>query len=263
MTDIQEEIIILGLNEIISGSNTPLKKLILEKHANIFESRLSKVSTNIQAGIVEGMFIENPKVFYEDFWRNYINEAISVFDDASEVFCSTNGAWFVLLNRIKDMTGNDVDWFGVLCKLSLAVASSRRHVKGFALVLEWLTNYDKKNLVKLMHRTETKRYPKAIKVKLYMNLIESGQLDIKMARRIRSDTSGDLSSRMLAHLFESRCKYDDDSFGNLITQFSDTKHKWVARYIAVNMPISLAPFLMGLNDELAVKILEKRMNSEE
>jgi len=67
----------------------------------------------------------------------------------------------------------------------------------------------------------------------------------------------------LAHLFETRHAYTDDDFQNLVTQFSDTKHKWVARYIAMNMPMHLVPFLMGIKDKMALKILERRMEAAE
>ena len=135
--------------------------------------------------------------------------------------------------------------------------------QGFSTVLEWMIMADKNNLLTLLHRTETKQYPPELKIELYKRLVEFGLLDVKVARRIRSDSSGSLSHRVLEFLFSNRIMYTDDDFQNLITQFSDTKHKWVARFMALNMPIHLAPFLMGLEDKLAIQILEKRMNDAE
>jgi hypothetical protein len=265
MSDLWEKIIVKGLNAVIAQhAHANLKHTLLSKYPDILESRLAEVDVSIQMKIVEGMLKSNPAAFKEDFWGKYIEVALSKFDSAEPKFIHDNGAWFVLLNRIKDMKSEDgVDWFDVLCKLSTATSFSGSKTQGFSTVLGWLTTVNKEYLVKLMHRTETKKYPRALKQALYRDVISAGLLDVKIARRIRSDTSGDLSSNTLGFLFEQRNQYSDDDFQNLITQFSDTKHKWVARYIALNMPIHLAPFLMGLDDTLAITILEKRMNADE
>jgi hypothetical protein len=101
---------------------------------------------------------------------------------------------------------------------------------------------------------------KQLKIDLYRDLIRDGLLDQKLARRIRSDSSGYLSADILHWLFLNRPKYSDDDFQNLVLNFCDTKHKWVARFIALNMPKDLIPYLMGLEDPEAIKILEKRMS---
>jgi hypothetical protein len=153
----------------------------------------------------------------------------------------------------------EVSWFDVLLKLSESIVKVGSKCAGFSTVLEWLVQADSENLRKLLYRTETKSYPSDLKSDLYKRAVLLGLLDVKLARRIRSDSSGALSSEILAFLFENRSKYSDEVFQDLVTQFSDTKHKWVARYIAMNMPIHLVPFLMGIKDDIALKILEKRM----
>jgi len=265
MVDLWEEIIVRGLNSVIlRGEHRELKSQLLTEYPEILETRLSKVETKIQMKVVEGMLVDNPAAFSEDFWHSYVDSALTKFTEQTNDFIYENGAWFVLLNRIKDMNKEGgVDWFKVLCSLSSASVERGHRAPGFETVLGWLVAADKKYLLKLLHRTETKKYPRAMKIRLYKELVTLGLLDVKVARRIRSDTSGELSSNVLAHLFENRSCYSDDDFQNLITQFSDTRHKWVARYIAVNMPIHLAPFLMGLKDKGAIKILEQRMNVDD
>lgn len=256
-----EKLIVLGLNALVNKSES-ITKEIYTNHIDILESRLHKVDNSIQMKIVEDMWRKDPQLLKEKFWVEYVEKSLKNFEDVADQYVYENGNWFVLLNRIKD-TNAKVDWFEVLVKLSKVTAELGSKAPGFLTVLNWLIMADKQSLLSLLHRTETKQYPQDLKADLYKRLIEFGMLDIKIARRIRSDSSGTLSHKVLAALFENRNMYEDDIFQNLITQFSDTKHKWVARYIALNMPVHLIPFLMGLEDTVAMQILEKRLNSTE
>lgn len=258
-----EKIIVKGLNTVINNSGyKDLADLIYQKHIDILETRLDLVEPSIQRKIVEGLMHKDPNLLKEPFWIAYVDKALEVFSDATNQYVFDNGALYVLLNRIKDLTSK-VDWFGVLIKLSNATAEMGSKAPGFSTVLEWMIMADKNNLLTLLHRTETKQYPQELKIDLYKQLVEFGLLDVKIARRIRSDSSGSLSHKVLEFLFSNRNIYTNDDFQNLITQFSDTKHKWVARFMALNMPLHLAPFLMGLEDKLALQLLEKRMNGSE
>jgi hypothetical protein len=221
------------------------------------------LDVNIQNKIIEGALSENPSLFTtNDNWWNYVIRALSRIEamPLEEIF--SHSGLYVLLNRVRDLR-EEVSWFNVLLKLSEATVKSGAKCVGFSTVLDWLIQADVENLRKLLYRTETKSYPSALKEDLYKKAVDLGLLDVKIARRIRSDSSGSLSSDILAYLFEHRSIYSDDVFQDLVTQFSDTKHKWVARYIAMNMPMHLVPFLMGIKDDVALKILEKRMELAE
>lgn len=268
--DIYSELLIRGLNAILRNEKDPIRKTILSSYSDIILPRLDALDPNIQNGILEGILAENPAVFIEDDgWWNYINRAIDRLDgflnpdstDSMQSFVLNSGL-YVLLNRVKDLR-EEVNWFDVLLKLSDATLFAGSKCQGFSTVLGWLIQADPENLRRLLYRTETKSYPSKLKSDLYKLAVDLGILDVKIARRIRSDTSGTLSSDLLAYLFENRSAYSDDVFQDLVTQFSDTKHKWVARYIALNMPMHLVPFLMGIKDDLALKILERRMELAE
>lgn len=264
--DCNEKFIVLGLNEIMKTKFSPDKSLkleILERCPNILEERLGKLELSIQKDIVGGILKSNPSALLNEFWVNYSEEALGKFEGRDkEAFLHRNGGWFVLLNRVRDMqTDGCVDWFKVLSRLSKSSVSAGYMTCGFQLVLNWLIAADKKNLLRLLHKAETKKYPREVKRSLYCNLISFGLLDEKVARRIRSDTSGELSYHVLSHLFQNRDKYSDEKFQDLITQFTDTRHKWVARFISINIPLELAPFLMGLEDRNALSIIENRLNA--
>lgn len=261
--DFWELLIVRGLNSIILDKNQEhLSNMICHQHKDILEERLAFVDVSIQMKIIESILNKEPAVLKEPFWVGYVEQALDMFVGESDKYVYENGAWFVLLNRIKDLYSK-VDWFDILVKLSLATAEVGVRAPGFSTVLNWMIMADKKHLLNLLHRTETKQYPADLKIELYKKLVEFGMLDVKIARRIRSDSSGALSHKVLQFLFSSRILYTDDDFQNLITQFSDTKHKWVARFMALNMPLHLAPFLMGVDDKLAINILENRMNAAE
>lgn len=263
MKEYFEQLIVEGINEsLIKEEHKDLKIILIENYFDLIRQRLPEIKVNLQMKVVENLLTHNPDVLKEDFWVNYVAKALSLFDEATALYVYENSSWYVLLNRIQD-DYLKIDWFKVLVKLSMAMAEVGKKVAGFSTVLDWLVSSDSKNLLNLLHRSETKKYPKELKMNLYRRLISEGLLDIKIARRIRSDTSGSLSQEVLSILFENRNCYSDDDFQNLIVQFADTKHKWVARYAAFNMPLHLAPYLMGVDDKVAMGILEKRMNLEE
>ena len=263
-TSIMDDLIVRGLNVIFgSKKEGDLSKKIFSDHPDIVFSKLAFLDSEIQNKIIEGVLAENPSLFTtNNDWWNYIIQACTRLESMDlETFYSNSGL-YVLLNRVRDLK-DEVDWFGVMLKLSETTTHVGSKCGGFMTVLGWLVQSDPENLRKLLYRTESKSYPSGLKSELYKRAIDLGLFDVKLARRVRSDSSGSLSSDVLSHLFENRSLYQDDVFQDLVTQFCDTKHKWVARYIAINMPMHLIPFLMGIKDNVALKIIEKRMELSE
>jgi hypothetical protein len=260
-----ENLLVRGLDIIITSKKTfqDLKQDIFAKFPDIILDRLEYLSADNQGSMLEGLLSENPSVLIsEEPWRNYIDRSIAKLQsmDAKE-FHSYTGL-YVLLNRILDLRV-EVNWHSVFDKLSNATIEVGSKCQGFSTVINWLINSDSENLRKILYKTESKSYPFDLKTELYKRAVDLGVFDVKIARRVRSDSSGSLSSDILSYLFENRHIYSDDVFQDLVTQFSDTKHKWVARYIAINMPMHLVPFLMGIKDDVALNILEKRMEVSE
>lgn len=260
-SELLKKLLIRGLEEIFTHSKyNIIKENLLNNNISMIMENLHFLRKDIQYKIVNDVLVSsNFETFKSEFWKNYIDKELNYFNMENSQLLNVYSSFYVLLNRIKDAQ-DKVDWFDVLVKLSETIASTGCKVPGFTTVLKWLMEIDSKYLLNLLHRTETKNYPRELKIDLYEKLIKLGLLDNKMARRIRSDSSGELSQIVLQFLFEQRYKYTDDDFKNLITQFIDTKHKWVARFISLNMPLHLVPFLMGLDDDRSIKILENRMN---
>ncbi len=261
--NIWDKMLLRGLNIIFSKSNHVLKAEILEKYPDLLKENLSELSETIQFSVISSMLKDNPELFIEDFWSKYVDTSLVRLHGYTEPsFIKKNDNWLILLSNIKGRSSK-VSWYPVLEKLSLAQkAESTATLVSFSQILEKAVIEDSKNLLKIIHKTDIKSYPRDLRLKLYRRVISEGSLDTKVARRIRSDSSGDMSKQALRVLFENRSKYDDDDFQNLITQFSDTKHHWVAQYIALNMPTHLTPFLIGLDDKMAIKIVEMRMNND-
>lgn len=256
-----KKLLVLGLDDIYfrNAGGKKIKENIISNYPEIIQENLMDLLPAVQIRILSDVLQKKSDLVSNEFWKNYVNESLLKFKD-NILYIYENSSFFVLLNRAKSIY-SDVDWFNdVLIPLSQAVAEYSENISGFKTVLEWVVNSDKNNLKKLLYRTETKKYPKQLKINLYRDLIQNGLLDQKLARRIRSDSSGYLSADILFWLFLNRTKYSDDDFQNLVLNFCDTKHKWVARFIALNMPKDLIPYLMGLEDTEAIKILEKRMS---
>ncbi len=263
--NINDKLLSLGLNYVFNKydeTSIEVIKEITKICPKIIQANLHNLSVSVQMRMMEDTLNNNPDNLKEAFWVDYVQKALNNFNEQSDAYYYVNGIWYVILNRIKDIS-EEVDWFEVLIKLGKGAIAESKITPGFIKVLDWLIVADIKNLVKLVHRTETKSYPRELKVILYEKIISEGLLDVKIARRIRSDSSGALSREILSSLFEHRQQYTDDNFNNLIMQFNDTKHRWVARFIALNMPFELMSFLFGLDDSGAMKIIENRMEAKE
>jgi hypothetical protein len=261
-----EFVLVQGLNTIISRIDPvsrQLKAQILNTYPELVLPRLHLLTMEIQSGVVEAVLSENPNTLVtEESWWSYIQKTLGNFKNQDTIYLANNSAFYVLLNRVRDLR-EEVSWHDILSQLSQAMVMTGIQCGGFTTVLDWLVESDPQNLKNLLYKTETKSYPSELKSKLYKQLVKLGLLDVKIARRIRSDSSGSLSAEVLACLFENRNLYKEEEFQDLVTQFADTKHKWVARYIAMNMPMNLVPFLMGIKDSMALKILERRMEVSE
>lgn len=263
-TNILDDLLTRGLDIVLStdpkkGVYKDLRQTILSSFPEVIIGRLEFLSAENQGVILEGVLKENPNLFIsEDSWSSYVNKAIERIHSMNPDSFFHHTGLYVLLNRIKDLR-EEVNWMDIFNKLSLATIDGASKCQGFSTVINWLISADVENLRKILHNTDSKSYPAELKMELYHRAIDFGIFDVKLARRVRSDSSGTLSSNILSYLFENRHIYSDDIFQDLVTQFSDTKHKWVARYIAINMPMHLVPFLMGIKDDVALKILEKRM----
>jgi hypothetical protein len=260
--NLSDRLLIKGLNKIFEKSDHPLIKEISEKAPDLIKEKLYELEENIQYSIVLSMLKENSDIFAESFWDSYINMSLARMRGYSDpVFIRDSSKWIILLSEIKSKTSK-ISWYPVLEKISVAQKEeSDTTLSDFMKALEFAIAEDSSNLLKIIHKTDIKSYPRDLRLSLYNRLVKEGGLDVKVARRIRSDSSGDMSKRVLITLFENKNKYVEDDFQNLITQFSDTKHAWVAQYIALNMPTHLIPFLIGLDDKIAMKIIEMRMNN--
>lgn len=259
--DVLERVFLRGLNVIFAEQSNSLQAEVLEKCPEFLTNNLSELSEAIQLKVVSSVFSLEPEKFKTGFWKEYVDEAwLKIQSCGDPKLLEKNSYFLILLNEIRGKDSK-VFWFPILEKLSEAQKASKNTITNFEFVLDKCLAEDPDNLLKLVYKTDIKSYPKNLKLKLYMQVIKNGKLDVKVARRIRSDSNGDMSRTALRILFENCKKYDDDTFQTLITQFSDTKHPWVARYIALNMPTHLTPFLIGLEDEAAMRIVDKRMNN--
>lgn len=264
-SEVLDRAFIKGLNlAFTDDKNQSIKNEILQHFPEMVKDNLAELPVEVQKSVCDGVLNQRPEELNEGFFKDFINKSILTYknkdySNQSNTDMKKWAEWFYYLHIIKS-AHNTIDWYSVLETISnIQSKTSSDTISSFHLVLDRAISQNKVNLTKIVYKTDIKSYPKSLKSKLYSRVIKEGNLDLKIARRIRSDSNGSLSSELIKVIFESRKKYTDEVFQELITQFSDTKHKWVAQYIALNMPAHLIPFLIGLEDETAMKIIEKRM----
>lgn len=238
-----------------------LKQEIISNYPELVRSNLFHLPVETQRLVIRGILDAKPEEINSEFFKGFVIEALSQLENVSDpAILAHNADWYIYLQELQDQD-TKVDWFSILETLSWAQSKFYESIASFEKLSQKLISQNPDNLLKLVYKTDIKSYPREVKSRLYKQVINQGKLDLKIARRIRSDSCGALSRDMLSYLFENRKKYSDEKFQELITQFSDTKHSWVAQFIALNMPSHLLPFLIGLDDEMATKIIEKRMTN--
>lgn len=194
----------------------------------------------------------------EEFWNNYINDSLNKINKNISL---DNVSLFYLLNTIKAAASIEYDWYPVLIKIA-DLYLINQFANNLSVFIDAILEKNSDFLLKFLHRTESKKYPQSARRNLYIKLVKSGKLDKKIARRVRSESSSRNSFLVLGTIFHSRDLYKDDDFQDLISQFSDTPYSDVAKFIAINVPSELIPFLMGLGDSQAKMILDKRLQYE-
>lgn len=257
-----KKILSIGLEKVLMDKDKTFRNVLLEDCIDLIKSNIESLNVIYQSDIIMYLFEKDATVLQDEFWKKYVENSLNYISSLSLVEFYKHSAWFVILNRIKDYE-TSVDWFSILEKLGKASSEVGSQASGFGLVLGWLIDADKNNLLKLLYKTESKSYPREMKLDLYQKLIKFGLLDEKLARRLRSDSSGNLSLKILEFLFSNRFMYSEEKFKSLITQFTDSKYKLVSRFIALNLPVELMPFLMGSQDKPTIRILSNRMQQME
>ena len=96
---------------------------------------------------------------------------------------------------------------------------------------------------------------------IYSSYVKRGLLNSKTARKIRSDASGEASTRGLKALMDNPDLYENHD--DLLLQFTDSKHEEVVVYLAKNLPMYLVSSLMGTEFYHAKRVLERRLQAEE
>jgi hypothetical protein len=244
----------LFLNDLV------FRESIISIYPEILNEIIFSLNKKTQYEIIKVLFDSDKESLKDEFWKKYISKSTS---SLASISSAEDSYWLMLINKIReDVYEEKVDWFYVASVLSENISCGRLYEDTvFLKIMETLIAKDKTYLKKLLYKTETKKYSQPLKLNLYSRVIKLGLLDKKLARRIRSDTSGILSKQLLVKLFICRKSYSDADFKELITLFNDTKHKWVAQFICMNMPKDLIPFLMGISDPVSSKILERRLNN--
>jgi hypothetical protein len=248
-----------GLQKLFSTDKV-FKEQIINTYPELLNEIIFSLNKGTQYEIIRSFYDMDKESLISEFWKNYISKSITSLKTISSLE-DTN--WWYLIYKIKeDVYKEKVNWFDVASILSTNLSEGRLFDSTvFLKVMDDLTIKDKSHLKKLLYKTESKKYQQDVKIILYNKAIKLGLLDKKLARRIRSDSSGNISKKLLIKLFIHRKAYSDDDFKELITLFNDTKHKWVAQFICMNMPKDLIPFLMGLSDPVCSKVLEQRLNN--
>lgn len=263
----RDKIIARGLDDIMMMedlTNLALKERLLSEYPELLREHLSELDPLVQKEFLGEIFKNNPSELLEPFWINYIDESLKLEGFLElPAFLLSNSSWFIMLNRALDLRSDSrVDWHNILEQLSDVSSEFGRMASDIYLVIDWLSEVDENFLLTFANRSKTSKMPRSFKLDLYCRLVRSGNIDIKVARKVRSDTSGELSVKVLACIFQNRRLYSDSYFETIISQFTDTKHSHVARYLAYNLPLDMTPFIMGIKDQKALDIIEKRLNSE-
>jgi len=155
-----------------------------------------------------------------------------------------------------------------------AVSSAKNMIKGicdihkysfgyFSGVLSGLVSflakedydYLKENVVKTVKSNKAH-----VRSSIFKGLIDSGKLDKKTARKIRSDASESVSLECVQYLFQRRIIYSELDFKKLFTQFGDSKYSSVTIYLAKTVDPKHLNILMGSDCYETKRIMRSRMD---
>jgi len=235
--------------------NNAMQKILVTKHYNLLHNRCDNMPYLSKYTLFKTIITHNPALFNLEYWQN-LNDKIY------DLLCSTTGGFdlsanhklFTISAKIKEKYA-DVDWTQIFEK------SSKFDFRGNELLdlsLNKILSLNQDFLIDFLHSTKICELSYATRLKIYRAAILSGIVDLRIARKMRSDASELVSHGCLVSLFESQEKYKN--FSELVIQFADTRYRDVAYYLVEKVTDDQLPFLIGIKLNGPMKALEKRMS---
>jgi hypothetical protein len=114
---------------------------------------------------------------------------------------------------------------------------------------------------KLFGKSKAGRPKSAVRGRMYRKYIECGFLDLKTARKIRSESSEEASVAGVKALLECGDIYENHT--DLLLSFSDSRYPDVLYALANGLPVYLLSSLLGTENDWVRRTVEARMNSGE
>lgn len=159
---------------------------------------------------------------------------------------------------------NDIDWKELFDKMYPAVTKIQYCPNVFVRCISKLFSSNiilaKFTIESLLFDSKNKPHSN-IRICFYDQYIKNGLLTPKIARKIRSETSENVSSTCISSMFNTFENnpelYKDKE--SLILQFTDYKHFYGQQIIVKNAPLSMLYSFVAFDNIHVKKIIEKRM----
>ena len=259
---VDDSLIVSGIEFVFNSGESkyaPLKKAILASES-ITEYFSKLPEGRIDYSIMT--FCESSKInLYEiPFWKQKIDSWSTLTQQNADQILNTSSPHRVIgISMIPEY-----DWKDIFESSFLKVADASAY------------SYASKNFSSIM-RAYVKQKPAEFKnfidsnifgggnlpgyqtrTSIYRVYVESGCLDKKTARKIRSDPSESSSTAAVETLLDNKDKYATN-LDELILQFSDSKYETVINTLATKIPKHLLTSIVGTQFFYAKRIIDGRM----
>lgn len=257
-----------GFKEVISGSQRlnvsfrPLKDIIIENLESFPEVISMLDDEDICYSIIEYVYDNDKDQELLKPLSSFIEKTTAPDMISIASIMSWNdkaGQKLKLLSMIKEF-----DWKDLFDQSVSWVADRRFYGENLKVVLKQAAIQHPDHFLSVVQDKIFGAKPFAYHVRevFYPAIISAGLLDTKMARKMRSDASESASLCAVRELLTCT----DQKYPNidqLLVTFSDSKHQYVIRELADNMPKHLLSSLLGTQFQWLKPNIEKRMQKDE
>lgn len=207
-------------------------------------------------------YISNPDLvfrLYNDKWLPILREFSKGWDIGK--FSPYDGSQLSdlhkILSQVDAQTPTIREMFDRYYKSSSYYLSTER--SSFYYFATRLFKEDPEYCLDKIRDPEFKSQGMMIRQELYMAAIETKNLDVKMARKIRSESSEGVCNQSVKFLISRSGNYTPAEFKELMMQLVDVKHHMAQYTIAKEVGHHLLPYFLGFDYEQARKEIARRL----
>ena len=235
-----------------------LKSSFILNNKKYFQNNISKINEQDFSRVIRTYKNVEPEYLNSDEGKSFIEDCIYKYQSKN------SDSRAMLLDVIFSKNSLSENYFtneqyDKLFDFIINDSSYQNSIYFIFMLTRYMLYVSRDRIIDMIKTSDFTSKPRGVREGVYKALISENLLDKRFARRLRSDSSDELSKNCIAHFARRKRNYSDLQYNILYSQFIDTKHDSVALFVAKNIPDKLLPYAVSMTTDGARKIISEKM----